>query len=422
MLRRMVRICDRSLPLWRAIAVVVALVGPASAQPASTSDKPVEALTAVSDDDKVGTETGILPLVGGDTDNGFGLGAIGSIANFDGLSLPYKWQLQFATFIATKSSPLSPSYEDAFVNLIIPQLLEGRLRLEIRPSFTHETALRYYGLGNNVMAPQQTDPTRDFYSRLHPQLQILTRWKLDEDSRWSVLAASQYLYNRISFDPSSTLAMDPGAYAVGVSEPHSVLRIETGIVYDSRDNEIAPNRGMFHSFEIRMSPHLGDAFPYQYEQADLQFRFYQTVSPRNVLAFRLVGDGLLGHVPFYELARYEDTSAIGGSLAVRGVPGYEFYGKVKVFENVELRTRITRFKLWDRKFKFGIATFFDAGRLWSDFRNVRPDLDGTGLGLHFGTGMGIRLQQGRAFLVRADIAYSPDASPIAGYVLADHIF
>jgi hypothetical protein len=32
------------------------------------------------------------------------------------------------------------------------------------------------------------------------------------------------------------------------------------------------------------------------------------------------------------------------------------------------------------------------------------------------------LQQGRAFLVRADLAWSPDAQPIAGYVLADHIF
>jgi hemolysin activation/secretion protein len=131
---------------------------------------------------------------------------------------------------------------------------------------------------------------------------------------------------------------------------------------------------------------------------------------------------MLGDVPFYELSRYEDTSAIGGSLGVRGVPGYSFYGKVKAFGNVELRTAITNFSALDRKFKFGVATFFDAGRIWSDLRNSRPDLDGTGLGLHYGIGAGIRLQQGRAFLVRADLAWSPDASPIAGYVLADHIF
>ncbi|MFT3695526.1 MAG: hypothetical protein QM831_20490 [Kofleriaceae bacterium] len=72
-------------------------------------------------EDKTGTEVGVFPLVGGDTDNGFGAGAIGSIANFDGKDVPYHYQLQFATFIATKGSPISPSYEDAYLNLIIPQ-------------------------------------------------------------------------------------------------------------------------------------------------------------------------------------------------------------------------------------------------------------------------------------------------------------
>lgn len=374
-------------------------------------------------EDKTGTEVGVLPLIGGDTDNGFGVGAIGSIASFDATHTPYKWQLQFATFIAVKDSITSPSYEDAFVNLIAPQMLDGKLRLEIRPSFTRETALRFYGLGDNVQIPANTDRTRDFYTRLHPQLAVLTRWKLNAKSPWSVIAASQYLYNRVSEDPTSTLAMQLPMIDPKADTPHSVLRLETGAAYDSRDSEIAPSSGMFHTFEVRMSTKLGSEFPYQYEQGDIQLRFYKTVMPKKmVLAVRVVGDFMLGDVPFYELSRYEDTSAIGGSLGVRGVPGYTFYGKVKAFANVELRTAITNFNLFDKKYKFGIATFIDGGRIWSDLRNSRPDLDGTGLGLHYGVGAGIRLQQGRAFLVRADLAWSPDASPIAGYVLADHIF
>lgn len=436
---------------WRAIALVVAgLTHLASAQPAGSdaepSDEPAKPAEPTPADapaadapaaplaqpaqpkvaegeDKTGTEIGILPLIGGDTDNGFGVGAIGSIASFDSTHTPYKWQVQFATFIAAKDSITSPSYEDAFINLIAPQMLDRRLRLELRPSFTRETALRFFGLGNNVQIPANTDRTRDFYTRLHPQLAVLTRWKLDPRSPWSVIAAAQYLYNRVSEDPASTLAMQLPTIDPKADTPHSVLRLETGAAYDSRDNEIAPNRGMFHTFEIRMSPHLGSPFPYQYEQADVQLRFYRTVMPqRMVLAVRVVGDFMLGDVPFYELSRYEDTSAIGGSLGVRGVPGYTFYGKAKAFANVELRTAITNFNFWDKKYRFGIATFVDGGRIWSDLRHSRPDLDGTGLGLHYGVGAGIRLQQGRAFLIRADLAWSPDASPIAGYVLADHIF
>jgi hypothetical protein len=444
---------------WCAAALVVAgLAQTAAAQPApagtpaatpqSTPEAPPEAppnpasepakpVIKVDDDgkrttatgavilegeDKTGTEIGLLPLIGGDTDNGFGVGAIGSIASFDKGYSPYKWQVQFATFIAARDSITSPSYEDAFVNIIVPQLMDGRLRVELRPSFTRETALHFYGYGNQINIPTTIDRTRDTYTRLHPQLAGLTRWRLHRDSAWSALLGGQYLYNQISYAASSTIGQEaPMINPVG-ERAHSVLRLETGIVYDTRDNEIAPHRGMYHTLEFRVSPHLGDAFPYHYEQLDLQFRFYRTVSPRNVLAFRAVGDVLLGYVPFYELSRYEDTSALGGSLAIRGVPGYAFYGKVKLFGNIELRTHVTNFKLLDRRFKFGVASFIDGGRLWSDLRFSHPELDGHGLGLHYGIGGGIRLQQGRAFLVRADIAWSPDASPIAGYVLADHIF
>jgi hypothetical protein len=402
----------RSRSAWRVIATLLLLTHTAVAQ----DNKVVTA----DGDTKTGTEVGWLPLVGGDTDNGFGIGAIGSIADFDGESVPYNWQLQFATFLATKGSPIDPSYEDLFANLILPQLLDGRLRLEIRPAFTHESALRFYGLGNNIKIPSQTDTTRDFYTRLHPQLEVMSRWKVSPG--WSIVGGAHLLYNDTTFDPASTLAMQIPMIDPKATESHGIFKLQTGAVYDSRDNELAPNSGMYHSLYIYASPAIGGALPYRYEQFDLQLRWYTTLTKRTVLAIRTVGDVLLGDVPFYELSRYENTSAIGGSLGVRGVPGYSFYGKVKVFGNVELRTHINDFDFWGKKYKFGVATFFDAGRLWSDLRVSHPELDGTGLGLHWGTGAGIRLQQGRAFLVRADLAWSPDAQPIAGYVLADHIF
>ena len=380
-----------------------ALVGTLCARAAAEGEKSSE------------TETGLLPLVGGDTDNGFGAGAIGSVASFDGKTEPYRWQVQFAAFVAAKNDPTSPSYEDAFVNLILPKLLDGRLRLEIRPSFTRETALRFYGFGNQITIPESSVAMRDFYTRLHPQFQVLSRWQLGEG--WSVLAGSQYLYNQLSYAADSTLAMQIPSIA-----PHSVLRAETGLVYDTRDNEVSPRSGTYDAFTFRESPQMGSAFPYAYQQYDLALRAYIALSERNVLAVRVVGDVMVGDVPFYELSRYDDTSAIGGSNGVRGVPAYTFYGKVKLFGNLELRTHVTRFTVWGRRMQLGVATFFDAGRLWWALDQSRPDLDGTGLGLHWGAGGGLRLQQGRAFLVRGDIAWSPDARPVGAYLLADHIF
>lgn len=365
---------------------------------------------------------GVLPIAGGDTDHGFGVGAIGSVANFQGTAYPFRWRLEFAGFIAVKDSITNFSFIDGFAKLTVPDLLDGRLRLEIRPSFTRESSVRYFGRGNAVEIPAETDPDRDYFTRLHPKVQALSRWRLDRKSPWSLLAGLQYVFNKVTFEDTSTVATDIGANDPYIDDVHSLLRLELGVAYDSRDSEIVPSRGMFHSVTARVSPKLGSVFPYSYQQLNVQLRFYRTLTPRNVLAFRAVGDAMLNNVPFYELARYDDTSAIGGALAVRGVPGYSYYGKVKVFGNLELRTHIRQFKAWSRRFRFGVATFFDAGRLWSALTDERTDLDGNGLGLHYGLGGGIRLQQGRTFVIRADLAWSPDASPVAGYVLANHIF
>jgi hypothetical protein len=395
---------------WRIAAAILVLPSLAMAEPDVRQ----------SDSSKVEHETGIIPLVGGDTDIGIGVGAIGSVAMFDGHHRPYRWQIQFSAFVATKSDPTSPSYEDTYALLTIPQLLHDKLRLEIRPSFTRDTTLPYYGLGNAPHDAAQTEPVRDFYQRIHPALSVLTRWVIAPD--WSVLLGGQYVYNRTETDPSSTLAMDLAVIDPRALSSHSLLKLETGIVYDTRDSEVSPHRGQYHQITLRTSPGLGDPFPYEYQQVDAQARFYIPVNQRMVLAIRGVYDQLFGDVPFYELSRYEDASAIGGGMAIRGVQAYRYYGRIKAFGNVELRTAITRFEWLDRKFKLGVATFVDAGRLWTGIDNPRPELDGNGIGLHVGVGGGLRLQQGQAFVVRADIAWSPDARPVGGYVLADEIF
>ena len=70
---------------------------------------------------------------------------------------------------------------------------------------------------------------------------------------------------------------------------------------------------------------------------------------------------------------------------------------------------------------FGLVPFFDAGRVWAD-STPQPELDGQGLGLKYGAGGGLRLQSGSSFLLRLDVAASPDASPVSGYFSAGQIF
>ena len=130
---------------------------------------------------------------------------------------------------------------------------------------------------------------------------------------------------------------------------------------------------------------------------------------------------LFGDPPFAELPRFEDTYAVGGSNGVRGVPQERYYGKVKVFGNVELRVKLLDFHAFSKLWGFGFETFFDGGRVWAD-TSAHPELDGTGFGLKYGVGGGLRLSSGTAFVIRGDLAWSPDAKPIGAYITGGEMF
>jgi outer membrane protein assembly factor BamA len=332
----------------------------------------------------------------------------------------YAWKLDLAAFYASKRLPPTPSYVDLGVTLTVPQLVDDHLRLEIRPSFTLDQALPFFGLGNAPVVPATIDPSRDRYQRLHPTVLVNTRWRLS--ARWFVLAGVETTINQITAAPGSTLVRELAADDPHLTRVHGVVRFETGLAYDSRDNEIAPGAGQWHQLTARASPRLGDVLPYAYQQFNLTARLYTTLVPRTlVLALRGVVDVQTGDVPFYEESRYAETSAIGGGQGVRGVPAYQFYGRGKAFGNAEVRWKVWRTTALGRPFTLGFAGFVDAGRVW-ELGSTRPAHDGAGVGLHVGGGAGVRLQQGRAFLVRADVAWSPDARPIGVYVMADQAF
>jgi hypothetical protein len=59
--------------------------------------------------------------------------------------------------------------------------------------------------------------------------------------------------------------------------------------------------------------------------------------------------------------------------------------------------------------------------VWAD-TTPQPELDGQGLGLKYGAGGGLRLQSGSSFVIRLDVAASPDASPVSGYFSAGQMY
>lgn len=385
------------------------------------------ALLAESAIAHAGSETTIIPFVGGTSDAGFGIGAIGSLARVEPGGAPFVWRLEFATMTTARYAPFVIPFQDDYLVLTVPQLVPGVLRLEVRPSFTHETLLNYSGVGNASPPPDfSLGREHNVYTRMHPSL--MARARLSLVGPLFLQTGIRYTYNHIDFAADSVLARDLATGSpvvkdalVGTTD-HSVVEFDDGLVLDTRDDEVSPTSGQFHLVQIRLAPGGPPALPYRWGAFTTDLRGY--VSPlgrRLTFAGRAVFDWEFGDVPFYELARFEDLYAIGGTTGVRGVIAQRYYGRLKLLGNLEARTEVFSLRLFQKETVVGFVAFFDAGRVWLEAR-PNPELDGTGLGLKFGTGGGLRIRAGQSFVVRADVAYSPDANPVSFYFQGNQAF
>jgi hypothetical protein len=375
------------------------------------------------------TELNFIPFVGGDTDVGIGTGGAGDLSGLDPAHLPFRWRLEAAGMITFKSRQgggLSIPFQDYYLMLAIPNLPPNhKLRLEIKPSFTDESTQRYYGLGNAAPRPPPDVPRENWqYERTHAHAAVALRWPFLREGFY-FRPQAELSYSSVDIHPSSILAQQRlfGSPAVRnlLDGPlqFASLAFEGRLEFDGRDNELITRSGVYNGVRLRYVPPLLNSF-YHYAQANVTLRAYRSLGSVTFCG-RLVGDALVGNPPFYELTRIDESSVMGGGKGLRGVPGQRYYGKIKIFSNVELRAELLHFHIKSKPFAVSPTVFADGGRVWADYQ-FHPELDGTGLGLKYGLGGGIRVQQGTTFVVRAELAWSPDAEPVGAYFNAGQLF
>jgi hypothetical protein len=372
----------------------------------------------------------LVPVAGGSTDIGVGGGFFAGLARDQRGYVPYRWNIEAAAFatVGVQNGVVDNPYTDAYVLASVPRFLGAPVLLELRPSFTLERTLNYYGMGNASSATPPPNPavTSFEYGHLHPTALADIRFKIVDHV--AGITGFRYTFTSNQVPDGSKLAYDSrfGSAEVksliGPTGPESIAQLVYGVELDTRDNETTPHSGTYDRLGLRLSPGGIDGLPFRYGEATAILRQYVPLGgPRVTLAVRVVGDLLFGNAPLTDLSCAEGVYALGGSNGVRGVPAQRYYGKAKVFGNIETRVKLFNFHAFSKSLSIGAAAFFDAGRVWADV-TPQPQLDGSGIGLKYGVGAGLRLMSGTAFVLRGDIAWSPDATPIGGYVAAGEVF
>ncbi len=364
-----------------------------------------------------------FPIIGGTSDIGVLGGVVFTLSRFEGGVRPYKWNMDVVASASEKQGPAGAeiAQQSYLWQLDVPGLDGGNLRLNPAVSYERTINQGYYGVGNATPvfpAAAGSSVNLGRYNEFVAQearVREFTRIKIH--GPYDLMVATTYRFVSPETYAGSRLAQDAEARgAAGDAtlrglDPLSLAQLAVGLVYDTRDNEFFPHRGMYHQVGVKVVQGLPLHDDVRYVEAGAILAAFVPVTGHAVLATRLLVDAQGGNVPFYDLSRagpFLSYDAVGGAQGVRGVPVGRYAGLAKAIGNVELRSVLAGFRALAQSLHVGGDVFFDTGRAFADYSFHAP-VDGSGLGLKYGIGAGAFVQWGEAAIFRVDVAYSPDA-------------
>jgi len=399
--------------------------------------------TEKASDAKTGWNVGGLPTITYNTDLGFQYGVLLNFFNY-GDGTEYPKYLQNIYMEASQFTKGSAIYRIAFDS---EYLIPG-IRVTSDLAYLPDRAFDFYGF-NGFQSKYNASWTDDdaansaYKSRMFYKYQNKTfRFKTDiqvpfNDDRFSGLVGiNMQSFNVASVDidklnkgkedsdPAKlpdvkTLYdeyVDWGIISDEEKDGGFIPLLKAGLVFDTRDNEPNPMKGMWtEAFVFGAPSFLGSESSFM--KINLTHRQYFTLIKRDLsLAYRLGYQGTIaGETPFYyqtqiETSLMKDQLGLGGSKTIRGINRNRVVGDGFVYGNVELRWKAVHFNWIKQNFYIGLNAYTDFGQVVQNIeRKALTDrLTNTnyfsqdGESLHVSYGAGLRIVMNQNFIIAVD--------------------
>jgi hypothetical protein len=344
---------------------------------------------------KKGWTFGALPAISYNSDLGFQYGALVNLYYFgDGTSYPkYMHSLYGEVSRYTKGSGINRFFYDS--EYLIPDI---RVTADI--SYLTEKALDFYGFNgyDAVYNPAwEDDDADDYKSRMfYRHERSMFRAMVDlqgslsgRELRW--VAGFGVLSNSVGpvdierlnkgKDEADLLPDRPGLYdeyvdweIIGDNEKGGgwTNNIKIGMVYDTRDFEPNPMKGMWSEVVLFAAPKFFGNGDFGYNKISATHRQYFTLMKDKLsLAYRLNYQGTIsGTVPFFmqpyminSFSNTSNTDGLGGSKTLRGVLRNRVVGDAFAFGNIELRWKFFNTILLNQDIYLALNPFVDTGKV-----------------------------------------------------------
>ena len=349
---------------------------------------------------KTGWSFGVLPTATYSVDNGFQAGAFGDVYYYgDGSTYPdplHKISWEGSYFTHSHRMRLYLAYDSKY---LIP-----KMRVNASVTYVRDPLYSFWGF-NGPASVQDYDLWSNrntglnnhlnYYGMSRDMLRILAnvqgqivphlnwaagvnfwKWNLgamkdngvkQDDGTKQFYRTDLTLYNKY-------IAL--GAITADEKDGGVALEMNAGLVYDTRDMEAAPNKGIWVEAYLN-----GNVLQHQYLKACVYFRQYISIpipipAGNPVFAYRLAWQQtILGETPFYMIQnipllvqRNMISEGFGSSNTIRGLRENRILTEGFAWANTELRVKIVNFKLFNQYFYLAVNPFFDAGIITKPYR------------------------------------------------------
>ena len=394
-----------------------------------------------------GWNFGVLPCVSYNSDLGLQYGICADIFNYADLFPDYRQRMYVEASRYTKGQTLLHAQFDS--RYLIPGI-----RTTFSASYQYDPMFLFYGLNGLEAydaarnANKETREARYAYRRSMVRVLADFQGPIVPHLNW-VGGLSYWYYNlgdlqMDAYDADKTLyykMRDAGVFSQSEADGGHRLEMKAGAVFDTRDNESAPNRGLWAEAYLNGSPDLfGDG--YKYIRLAAHLRQYLSLWPgRMVFAYHLAYQGVIaGQAPFYNqqnistlFLRQTCTDGLGGINTVRGLLAQRLVGDSYAWLNSELRIRLVDFRFIGQNWYVATNPLFDAGMVTRLYKGEElsafygksvSDLQKEALKLHCSAGAGIKLVMNENFIISAEWAkpFIKTDGDSALYIALNYIF
>ena len=267
--------------------------------------------------------------------------------------------------VATRSSNFS--YEGRFQ--FPAKNMELNVLADVKaPNYT----LNYFGMGNETQwrVPKSE---KDYYRLRIKQYHLRAGAQKRLFNKNSKLGmALEYKNFEVEDSPGRFIA-DLGNNGLEKSVFNNSKYAAVCLVYDysnldeqefAANRNILPGRGQKLHVEYQYNIGLENT-PQDFSRLSANWSFFYTIPriPRLAFALRAGGTKNFGEYRFYEAAK------LGGKSNLRGFRATRFYGDAAVYQNTDIRFRLSKFSTYLLAGSYGILAFNDVGRVFYNGEN-----------------------------------------------------